>query len=408
MAVSCPTQALTESFTPEFDMDNISLYEPCDVKLEKVSEYVMAESDVSSISNKTFMDLTDSFEGFKQECAYSFEDKNMKSWTEKHPEHWSNNEVLDWIYFVAAENHLDVARLRGENFQTITGQKLCQMSQQDFIERDPEYGCYYYQLFRQIFNEAKFTPPASVDPTCSDSSSLNFPREVFNFQQTIPDIEGVSDAQTSEMLDNNLDTMLEIQDGVPKVKIAGAWYDFDDDMDIQMDRTDQGYISGEAESECDSRLPSQLFSDEEADVVVKKEPKKKAPSRRSHGSTSSSDGGFESEDGKSNRGRKHGQCSKGNHLWEFIRDLLKDPQLNPSLLKWEDKEAGVFRFVQSEAVAQMWGRKKSNPGMTYEKLSRAMRFCRSADYFAGVPKNGKFPKKLCFRFGPKAFGWKAV
>lgn len=66
--------------------------------------------------------------------------------------------------------------------------------------------------------------------------------------------------------------------------------------------------------------------------------------------------------------------SKGNHLWEFIRDLLKDPKFNPHLLRWEEKETGVFRFVQSEAVAQMWGRKKNNPGMTYEKLSRAMRY----------------------------------
>lgn len=71
------------------------------------------------------------------------------------------------------------------------------------------------------------------------------------------------------------------------------------------------YIFTDAESECGSRIPSHIFSDEEAEttVVVKKVPKKKPVSRRSHGSTSSSDGGFESsEDGKSNRGRKHGQC----------------------------------------------------------------------------------------------------
>lgn len=66
-------------------------------------------------------------------------------------------------------------------------------------------------------------------------------------------------------------------------------------------------------------------------------------------------------------------ASKGNHLWEFIRDTLKDPNFNPTLIKWEDKDEGVFRFVQSEAVAQMWGRKKNNKCMTYEKLSRAMR-----------------------------------
>lgn len=76
---------------------------------------------------------------------------------------------------------------------------------------------------------------------------------------------------------------------------------------------------------------------------------------------------------KPKKGRRVGQGSKGNHLWEFVRDLLKDSTLNPALLRWEDKESGVFRFVQSEAVAKMWGRKKNNPGMTYEKLSRAMR-----------------------------------
>lgn len=64
---------------------------------------------------------------------------------------------------------------------------------------------------------------------------------------------------------------------------------------------------------------------------------------------------------------------KGNHLWEFIRDLLKSESYCPKFIRWEDREAGVFRFVNSEAVANMWGRKKNNPQMTYEKLSRAMR-----------------------------------
>jgi len=42
-------------------------------------------------------------------------------------------------------------------------------------------------------------------------------------------------------------------------------------------------------------------------------------------------------------------------------------------MKWEDRREGVFKFLKSEAVAQMWGQKKKNSSMTYEKLSRAMR-----------------------------------
>lgn len=64
---------------------------------------------------------------------------------------------------------------------------------------------------------------------------------------------------------------------------------------------------------------------------------------------------------------------RGTHLWEFIRDILIHPERNQGLMKWEDRREGVFKFLKSEAVAQMWGQKKKNSSMTYEKLSRAMR-----------------------------------
>lgn len=60
-------------------------------------------------------------------------------------------------------------------------------------------------------------------------------------------------------------------------------------------------------------------------------------------------------------------------LWEFIRDLLLNPATNPALIRWERREDGIFKFVQSDKVAKMWGERKQNPRMTYEKLSRAMR-----------------------------------
>lgn len=66
---------------------------------------------------------------------------------------------------------------------------------------------------------------------------------------------------------------------------------------------------------------------------------------------------------------------KGNgKLWEFIRDLLLDPVTNPSFIRWERREDGIFKFVQSDKVAKLWGQRKQNPRMTYEKLSRAMRY----------------------------------
>ena len=68
------------------------------------------------------------------------------------------------------------------------------------------------------------------------------------------------------------------------------------------------------------------------------------------------------------------QDLQNSHLWEFVRDLLLSPEENCGILEWEEREQGIFRVVKSEALAKMWGQKKKNDSMTYEKLSRALRW----------------------------------
>ncbi|XP_064168064.1 ETS homologous factor isoform X2 [Anguilla rostrata] len=92
---------------------------------------------------------------------------------------------------------------------------------------------------------------------------------------------------------------------------------------------------------------------------------------------------------------------RGTHLWEFIRDILLHPDRNPGLIKWEDRAAGVFRFLKSEAVAQLWGKKKNNSSMTYEKLSRAMRYYYKREILERVDG-----RRLVYKFGRNAQGWK--
>ncbi|XP_010226157.1 PREDICTED: ETS-related transcription factor Elf-5 [Tinamus guttatus] len=67
-------------------------------------------------------------------------------------------------------------------------------------------------------------------------------------------------------------------------------------------------------------------------------------------------------------------ADKSSHLWEFVRDLLLSPDENSGILEWEDRGQGIFRVVKSEALAKMWGQRKKNDRMTYEKLSRALRY----------------------------------
>ncbi|XP_069479475.1 ETS homologous factor [Ambystoma mexicanum] len=92
---------------------------------------------------------------------------------------------------------------------------------------------------------------------------------------------------------------------------------------------------------------------------------------------------------------------RGTHLWEFIRDILLTPDKNPGLIKWEDRSEGIFRFLKSEAVAQLWGKKKNNSSMTYEKLSRAMRYYYKREILERVDG-----RRLVYKFGKNARGWK--
>ncbi len=66
--------------------------------------------------------------------------------------------------------------------------------------------------------------------------------------------------------------------------------------------------------------------------------------------------------------------SKGGHLWEFLLELLKNSMYSPAFIKWENREQGIFRVVNSTQVAALWGKRKNNPRMNFEKLSRALRF----------------------------------
>ncbi|XP_047004029.1 ETS homologous factor-like isoform X1 [Schistocerca americana] len=107
------------------------------------------------------------------------------------------------------------------------------------------------------------------------------------------------------------------------------------------------------------------------------------------------------------RGIRRKQEKKTGRLWEFIRDLLKNREYCPSLICWENYDEGVFRFVRSDKVAELWGTIKENPRMTYEKLSRAMRNYYASGILEPVPKTGQYPKRLVYKFGHAAI-WKTA
>ncbi|KAE8746444.1 hypothetical protein FOCC_FOCC006810 [Frankliniella occidentalis] len=93
--------------------------------------------------------------------------------------------------------------------------------------------------------------------------------------------------------------------------------------------------------------------------------------------------------------RRRDKCV--GQLWEFIYNLLEREESNPSVVTWENKEEKLFRIVNTEEIARLWGDHKGNKNMTYANMSRTMRYYREG--------NGAFvrnDRKRVYGFGPKA------
>nr|XP_032816019.1 transcription factor ETV7-like isoform X1 [Petromyzon marinus] len=79
-------------------------------------------------------------------------------------------------------------------------------------------------------------------------------------------------------------------------------------------------------------------------------------------------------------------------LWDYVYHLLSDYRYE-SYIRWEDRELRVFRIVEPNGLAKLWGMHKNRVNMTYEKMSRALRHYYKLNIIKKEPG-----QKLLFRF----------
>ena len=60
-------------------------------------------------------------------------------------------------------------------------------------------------------------------------------------------------------------------------------------------------------------------------------------------------------------------------LWQFLLELLSNPEKHSQVICWEKNRGGEFRLIDPDDVAKLWGVRKNKPNMNYDKLSRALR-----------------------------------
>lgn len=59
-------------------------------------------------------------------------------------------------------------------------------------------------------------------------------------------------------------------------------------------------------------------------------------------------------------------------LQGFIAEVIMDSRYNPSVIRWLNEQERIFQIVESELLAEMWGKHKHNSSMSWSKMSRAM------------------------------------
>ncbi|XP_010603694.3 SAM pointed domain-containing Ets transcription factor, partial [Fukomys damarensis] len=82
------------------------------------------------------------------------------------------------------------------------------------------------------------------------------------------------------------------------------------------------------------------------------------------------------------------------HLWQFLRELLLKPHSYGRLIRWLNKEKGIFKIEDSAQVARLWGIRKNRPAMNYDKLSRSIR----QYYKKGIIRKPDISQRLVYQF----------
>lgn len=85
------------------------------------------------------------------------------------------------------------------------------------------------------------------------------------------------------------------------------------------------------------------------------------------------------------------------HLWEFLKELLQQVEAgcaDATVIRWLDKQKGVFKIEDSVRVAKLWGKRKNKPKMNYDKLSRSIR----QYYKKGIMKKTDRSQRLVYQF----------
>ncbi|XP_066528565.1 transcription factor ETV7 isoform X2 [Hoplias malabaricus] len=240
------------------------------------------------------------------------------------PSLWDKDDVNLWLRW--AQREFSLRRADHEKFE-MNGKALCLLTKEDFRLRCPSSGDVLYELLQHVKQQRRNIPPNSNQHT---PSSISGTGSCVLANRTVPICPVNPNARISA-------TELRTEPREPR---------------------EHPTVTVHSHPETP---PAVLGSkDEPLNLSRSEESRRLEESRRSQ------------ESSATQNPKADGKIADCRLLWDYVYHLLLDPRYE-SFIRWEDQDSLVFRVVDPNGLARLWGNHKNRANMTYEKMSRALR-----------------------------------
>nr|XP_014347434.1 PREDICTED: transcription factor ETV7 isoform X2 [Latimeria chalumnae] len=315
------------------------------------------------------------------------------------PSLWSKDDVIHWLRW--AEKEYSLRRTDRNKFE-MNGKALCLLTKDDFRYRSPSSGDVLYELLQHIKLQRKtivctalLNPPAGQalrTPQIQVHSGFE------GTQDSDPSIPSYGNASSSPAGTHTNTCTQE-----PVIRTFGVSNEHYRDI---RERTHAVSFQGcKRLSDLTGRFPSTWESIQNSQlypsVVIStanqnpaEEPR--VPNKKCQREEPLNLSQYREEVVRSfpapQQAPANGKIADCRLLWDYVYQLLEDRRYEP-YIKWEDKMTKVFRVVDPNGLARLWGNHKNRANMTYEKMSRALRHYYKLNIIKKEPG-----QKLLFRF----------
>lgn len=281
------------------------------------------------------------------------------------PSLWDKEDVTHWLHW--AQREYSLRRAESGRFE-MNGRALCLLTKEDFRRRCPSSGDVLYELLQCVKQPRKAVacPQNPVPPTQSPASHMcsSYTQQTPSNGTNFPSANRTAVCTTGSGLSDG-----PAMCASSRPELASSIQNYCSELQYT-----QSALSTHTDvcSSASVSRPSNVASETEEPLnLSSRDSIQKTPTPPSEA---------------------NGKITDCKLLWDYVYQLLLDHRYE-AFIRWEDHARLVFRVVDPNGLARLWGNHKNRGNMTYEKMSRALRHYYKLNIIRKEPG-----QKLLFRF----------